>query len=242
MSFLSNMLKRELVKKEYSKSYSYYYRSLKVKMSIEEATASRRSIREYEKKPLTLEQLAQLLWAAQGITDVRRGFRTTPSAGATYPLEVYVVVGSNGVIGLEAGIYHYDPQAHVLKLLKYGDFRNELCLACLGQPWVKQAPIDIVIVAIYERTTLRYGDRGIRYVRMEVGHVGQNTYPQATALGLGTIVIGAFYDDKVREILRLSEKEYPMYVIPVGYPKWRHKLSIDELREYYEIYRRRYRG
>ncbi len=202
---------------------------LKGNMSLEESIAYRRSIREYLDKPLTLSQLSQLLWAAQGLTELKWGFRASPSAGATYPLEIYVVVGENGVKGLEAGIYHYDPYTHTILLIKKGDYRSELYEACLRQPWVKNAPINIVIVAEYERTTRVYGERGIRYVHIEVGHVGQNIYLEATALGLGTVAIGAFYDDQVREILGLPSNYHPLYVMPVGVPVKPYKISEEAL-------------
>lgn len=191
----------------------------KGEMSVEEALAKRRSIREYTSEPLTLEEISQLLWAAQGITEPRFGFRTAPSAGATYPLEVYIVIGEKEVKGLEAGIYKYDPYEHSIILLLKGDFRKELMGAGLGQTWIGEAPINIVLVAIYERTTARYGERGIRYVHMEVGHVGQNIYLQATALKLGTVVIGAFYDEEVQKILNLKNEEKPLYIVPVGHPR-----------------------
>ncbi len=185
-------------------------------MSVEEAIAKRRSIRDYSKDPLTFQELSQLLWAAQGITDLKTGFRAAPSAGATYPLEVYVVIGSEGVSGLEAGIYHYNPLTNELKLIVKGDFRNELSSAALGQRWVKTAPINIVLTAVYERTTRVYGDRGIRYVHMEVGHVSENIYLQATALGLGTVAVGAFNDELVQKILNLPKERKPLYIMPVG--------------------------
>lgn len=189
-------------------------------VSIEHALKIRRSIREYEDKPLTLEQVSQLMWAAQGITDKRYGFRTAPSAGATYPLEIYIVVKKNGVEGLLEGIYHYLPREHVLELVKNGDYSRELMDACLDQEWVGDAAINIVITAIYERTTYRYGERGrIRYVHMEVGHVGQNIYLQCVSLGLGCVVIGAFYDGEIKKILEVDEE--PLYVIPIGVKKER---------------------
>ncbi|MEM2215613.1 MAG: SagB/ThcOx family dehydrogenase [Candidatus Bathyarchaeia archaeon] len=187
-------------------------------VSIEYALKVRRSIREYEDKPLKLEHVSQLAWAGQGITDKRYGFRTAPSAGATYPLEIYIVVKKNGVEGLSEGIYHYLPREHMLELVKKGDYSRELMDACLDQEWVGEAAINIVVTAIYERTTYRYGDRGrIRYVHMEVGHVGQNIYLQCVSLGLGCVVIGAFYDEKVKKILEVDEE--PLYVIPVGVKK-----------------------
>lgn len=187
---------------------------LKGDMSVEEAIAKRRSIRYYKDKPLTLEELSQLLWAAQGITEERRKFRAAPSAGATYPFEIYVVVGN--VESLKPGIYHYDPFKHSLTLIKEGDYRADLQKAALNQQWVGKAAVDIVLVAFYERTTKYYGERGYRYVYMEAGHIGQNIYLQATALGLGTVAVGAFYDEDVAKILGTDGD--PIYIFPVGVP------------------------
>lgn len=189
------------------------------KMSVEDALAKRRSIREYTGQPLTLAELSQLLWAAQGITEPRYGFRTAPSAGATYPLEIYLVVGQDGVVGLEAGVYQYNPRSHALALIFRGDLRSELSVAAIDQRWVAEARIDIVIAAVFERTTAKYGERGVRYVYMEAGHAGQNVYLQATALGLGTVVIGAFHDEEVQRVLRMPRDHKPLYIMPVGYPK-----------------------
>lgn len=186
---------------------------LKGSISVEEAISKRRSIREYKDEPLRLEELGQLLWAAQGITSPK-GFRAAPSAGATYPLEIYVSVKERGVIGLPAGIYHYDPFDHSLTLIKEGDHSLEIYRASLNQEWVKEAPICIIIAADFSRTTSRYGARGERYVYMEAGHVGQNIYLQATALDLGTVAVGAFYDDQLRSIIGCEEA--PIYIFPVG--------------------------
>ncbi|WP_461862900.1 SagB/ThcOx family dehydrogenase [Thermococcus sp.] len=182
-------------------------------MSLEEAIARRKSIRSYRNEPLTLEQLAQILWAAQGITHEKK--RSAPSAGATYPFEIYVVVGN--VKGLKPGIYLYDPFRHTIALVKEGDYRKALQKAALDQSWVGNAAVDIVLVAFYERTTGYYGDRGVRYVHMEAGHIGENIYLQATALGLGTVAVGAFYDDRVAEVL--GTKGAPLYIFPVGVPR-----------------------
>ncbi|MEM3421293.1 MAG: SagB/ThcOx family dehydrogenase [Candidatus Hadarchaeum sp.] len=183
--------------------------------SIEKALFLRRSVREYTGEPLSLSEVSQLLWAAQGITDPR-GFRTAPSAGGLYPLEVYLVAGD--VENLEAGIYRYRPQSHELVKIQTGDLREVLCTAALGQAWVKEAAIDIVIVGIYERTTVKYGDRGVQYVHLEAGHAAQNVCLQATALGLGTVTVGGFYDDQVQKVLMAPENEKPLYVMPVGRP------------------------
>ena len=196
--------------------------SYKSETSIEEALKRRRSIREYEDKPLTIKHVSQLFWAAQGVTKPdpwlrAGGFKTAPSAGATYPLEVYMVVKKGGVEGLEPGIYHYLPKTHEIELIKKGDYSKELMKAALDQEYVEAAPVNMVITAIYERTTGRYGDRGIRYVHMEVGHVGENIYLQCVSLGLGCVVIGAFHDDQVKEILGVDEA--PLYIIPIGFRK-----------------------
>ncbi len=207
-------------------------------VSVEEAILRRRSIRDYTSEPLTIMELSMLLWAVQGISEVRYGLRTAPSAGATYPLEIYVVVGENRVkvnetSYLAPGVYKYDVQRHALILVKEGDFRDELAKASLDQPWVRTAAIDIVICAVYERTTYRYGERGIRYVHMEVGHAAQNAYLMATALGLGTVVIGAFYDDEVAEIISAAPNEHPLYVIPVGRPVKPYTISFEDIGRYY---------
>ncbi len=182
-------------------------------MSVEEAIAKRRSIRSYRGEPLTLEQLSQLLWAAQGVTHEKK--RSAPSAGATYPFEIYVVVGN--VKGLKSGVYRYDPFEHTISLIKEGDYRKALQKAALDQTWVGNAAVDIVLVAFYERTTDYYGNRGVRYVHMEAGHIGENIYLQATALGLGTVAVGAFYDDRVAEVV--GTEGVPLYIFPVGVPR-----------------------
>ena len=177
--------------------------------SIEETLNQRRSVRDYKKDPLDLEQISQLLWAASGKNLYRR---TAPSAGATYPLETYLVVGE--VEGLESGIYHYSYSSHSLERIRDQDIRNKLSQAALEQEMIERAAINIVIAADYGRTTGHYGQRGIRYVHMEVGHVGQNISLQANALNLGTVMIGAFEDKQVKEVLGI--KEEPLYIIPVG--------------------------
>lgn len=183
------------------------------KVSVEKALLERRSIRNYKDEPLTLDEVSQLLWAAQGITD-RRGFRTAPSAGALYPLEIYVVVGN--VAGLSEGTYRYQPQYHKLVKVAEGDKRAGLCSACFGQAWVKKGAVVIVFSAIYEQTTKRYGQKGIRYVDMEAGHAVQNVYLQAVSLNLGTVVIGAFSDNEVKKIMNMTDKEQPVCLMPVG--------------------------
>jgi len=181
--------------------------------SIEKALLERRSIRNYKDEPLTLAEVSQLLWAAQGITN-ERGFRTAPSAGALYPLELYVVIGN--VEGISEGIYRYNPEEHELIKIVNGDKRAELCDAALGQSCVEKGAMAIVFSAVYERTTRKYGERGIRYVHMEVGHAAQNVYLQAVSLNLGTTVVGAFNDDEVKKIIKMADEEHPLYIMPVG--------------------------
>ena len=184
---------------------------LSSKTSVEEALSSRRSVRDYGKDSLSIEEISQLLWAAQGIT-VRWGGRTAPSAGALYPLEIYLVVGE--VKGLVPGFYHYDPGKHSITKKTDGDLRQKLTEASLFQDEITKAPATFVITAVYERTMKKYRERGIQYVHMEVGSAGENIYLQAEALGLGTVFIGAFEDEKVKKALGI--KEEPLGIMPVG--------------------------
>ncbi len=196
-------------------------------MSFEEALYRRRSIRRYFREPLTIEELSQLLWAAYGKSHWE--FLTTPSAGATYPLVVYAAV--DNVEGLEPGVYKYLHNKHCLIQVKEGSVNEELYEACLKQRWVLEAPLNIVLTAIFRRTTMYYGKRGERYVWMEFGHASQNIYLQATALGLGTVAVGAFYDEMVLEAVNASEEEMPGYVMPVGRVKLYQPPPIEELYE-----------
>jgi len=183
-------------------------------VSIEQSLLKRRSTRSYTGEPITLQELSQLLWAAQGITDSGRGFRTAPSAGALYPLEVYVVAGD--VQNLVSGIYKYEPDEHELARLIDGDKKSELADIALAQACVKEGALAIVFTAVYERTTVKYGERGIRYVHIEVGHAAQNVCLQAVAMGLGIVPVGAFHDEPVARLLNLPDNEQPLYIIPVG--------------------------
>jgi len=200
---------------------------IKGKVSLEETIAGRRSVRRYRAESLTLQQLSQILWSAQGVTGVGR-LRAAPSAGATYPLECFAFIGKQGVFAsetkqpdeeLQAGIYHYDVDRHSLVLHQPGDLRIELAGAALDQGFIVNAPLDIVICALYPRTSYRYGRRGERYVHMEVGHVGENIHLQAIALGLATVEIGAFDDEVVRKVLGVDEQIKPLYIMPIGKPR-----------------------
>ncbi len=182
-------------------------------VSLEEAIRRRRSVRAYKDGSVTLNEAAQLLWAAQGITG-KDGLRAAPSAGATYPLETYLAVGD--VAGLEPGLYHYEPETNSLSLVKQGELQSELSAASLDQPCVRDAAIIIILTAIYERTTERYGDRGRMYVHMDVGHAAENVLLQATALGLGGVPVGAFRTRTVAQLLGLPESEIPLYLLPLG--------------------------
>lgn len=191
---------------------------LKGEMSLEEAILKRRSRRDFRDSPLTLGEISQILWAAQGIID-KTGLRAAPSAGALYPLDLYLVVGKQGVEGLGEGVYHYLPQSHSLEPTLQGDVRQTLARVSLQQTFIAEAPLSLVITAEYERTTKKYGDRGVRYVHMEAGHVGQNVYLQAEALGLGTVTVGAFQDEEIAQALNLPPSYRPLYVMPIGHPE-----------------------
>lgn len=180
-------------------------------ISLEQALARRRSVRAFTDEALSLAEIGQLLWAAQGITDPA-GYRVAPSAGALYPLEAYIV--------RQQGNFHYDPKAHTLVLVKSGDLRDELSAAALDQESVAEASVVLVIAAVYERTQVKYGaDRTPRYVHMEAGHAAQNVLLQAVSLGLGAVPIGAFEDDEVQHLLGLPSDCRPLYLIPVGHPR-----------------------
>lgn len=181
--------------------------------SLEKALQQRRSLRNYKHSPLSLGELSQLLWAAQGIT-APDGRRTAPSAGGLFPLELYVMAGN--VSGLEAGTYVYRPQGHELQRIFSGDRRAELSKAARGEPSILAAPAVLVLSAVFGRTIVKYGERGSRYVHMEAGHAAQNVYLEAAALELGTVVIGAFDDDAVKAAARLTIREQPLYLMPVG--------------------------
>jgi len=181
--------------------------------SVERALRERRSIRDFNRQALSVAEVSQLLWAAQGIT-ASGGRRTAPSAGALYPLEIYLV--ANNVEGLTAGVYKYRPDGHELIRAFEGNKKIELSRAALGQTSVRDAPAVVLIAAVYERTTARYGERGVRYVHIEVGHVAQNVCLQAVALKLGAVVMGAFDDSQVKKIVSLAAKEEPLYLIAIG--------------------------
>jgi SagB-type dehydrogenase family enzyme len=185
-------------------------------VTLERALSERRSVREFRAAALSLAEVSQLLWAAQGVT-ARGGYRTAPSAGALYPLELYAVAAR--VEQLAPGVYRYDPAGHRLALVGGEDRGVELARAAYGQTWISTAPVILVLAGVERRTTRKYGRRGERYVLLEAGHAAQNALLQAVALGLGATVVGAFDDERVRESLGLETGERPLYLIPVGRPR-----------------------
>jgi SagB-type dehydrogenase family enzyme len=180
------------------------------RVSLEEALASRRSGREFAPALLGDAEVGQLLWAAQGVTEPGGAGRTAPSAGGTYPLEIYALTA--------AGLFHYMPGDHALEVLTAEDLRSALAEAALGQKWVRSGPLVLVIVGVTDRTAERYGDRAERYVALEAGHAAQNVLLQAAAMGLAGVPVGAFHDGEVQELLGLPEGWTPLYLIPVGRP------------------------
>jgi len=212
-------------------------------VSVEEAVLMRRSVRDYSSEPVRLEDLSLILWSAYGVTHHEWPLRSAPSAGATYPLEIYAVAGERGVSTgggyLPAGSYKYNGLRHLLKLVKRGDLRADLYSASLRQSWVKRAPLSLVICAVFERTASLYGARGrARYVPMEVGHAGQNVYLMATALGYGTVAVGAFDDRAVSETIGAEGREVPMYIMPIGVPRERPAASFESVSSRIERERR----
>jgi SagB-type dehydrogenase family enzyme len=175
--------------------------------------AGRRSVRAFGTHPLALEHLGELLWAAQGVTDPE-GLRTAPSAGALYPLEIFVVAGR--VTGLPGSVYRYLPQGHALRLHKEEDLREALAAAAYHQDWLKHAATVLAIAAVFGRTAGKYGERATRFVPMEAGHAGQNLLLQAEALDLAAVVVGAFEDREVAAALGLPADMTPLSLVPVG--------------------------
>jgi len=181
------------------------------RMTLEQALARRRSVRDFLDRPVIETQLAQLAWAAQGITEPVRGYRTAPSAGALYPIELYVVTPE--------AVLHYLPARHAFEISVRGDKRQALAGAALHQTWVARASATFVVTAVYERTRSKYGQRGVRYAIIEVGHVCQNISLQAVALGLGSVSVGAFQDEEVRRLIGAPPDHRPLCLVCVGHPR-----------------------
>jgi SagB-type dehydrogenase family enzyme len=185
-------------------------------MALEAALKNRRTIRAFRPEPISTEFVSQMLWAAYGVTEQGGFKRSAASGGALYPLDLYAVIGESGVSGVAQGLYHYQPLAHRLDMLSDKDLRQELAKASLGQIWMARAPVSLVITAEFSRICRKYGERGKRYALIETGHVGQNIFLQAEALGLGAGIVGAFQDDQVMEILGLPQTHEPLLIMPVG--------------------------
>lgn len=188
-------------------------------MSVEQAIQNRRSVRHYTNQSLTLQDVSQLMWAAQGITDKAQNLRSVPSGGQVYPLEVYIIVGNGGVTGLSEGVYHYNPYNNTLEKTSQSDARSDLSQAANGQAWVKEAPVDIVITGDYNKMVAKYKDETLctRFVNLEAGHAGENIYLEAEARGLVTVALGSFKDDQVHTVLGLPDNENTIYIYPVGH-------------------------
>ncbi|MDD4178728.1 MAG: SagB/ThcOx family dehydrogenase [Candidatus Margulisbacteria bacterium] len=178
------------------------------KMSVEESIYRRRSERSFQAQDLSLEQVSQLLWSAQGITEKTWGFRAAPSSGALYPLTLYIIKSD--------GVFSYVPDEHKLVQISEEDKRPSLVRASLGQAYISEAPLVIVIAGNFRIVEAKYGQRSYRYLNMEVGHVAENIHLQAVSLGLVSVAIGAFWDDVVAKILELPDTQDPFYIIPVG--------------------------
>jgi SagB-type dehydrogenase family enzyme len=186
-------------------------------VNVEKAIKQRRTVRSFADEPLTVDQLSQLLWAAQGITDDGGLKRAAPSGGALYPIDVYAVVGKTGVRGLDYGVYHYDPPRHAIHRILDKDARERVAMAALGQMWMAAAPLTLVLTAEYRRITVKYGGRGERYAMIEVGHIGQNLFLQCEALGLGAGIVGAFDDKKVARVISAKKNHEPLIIMPIGW-------------------------
>ncbi|TYL36481.1 dehydrogenase [Natronococcus pandeyae] len=186
--------------------------------SVERAIARRASRRSFAQAPVTIEDISQLLWAAQGFTHVRDGvqMRAAPSAGATYPLTAFLEVPSGGNPELEPGLYRYDPGNHALEATLDEPVHGELTEAALGQEGVRDAPATIVLAANYDRTREQYPDHGDRYVHMEAGHAAENVHLVCESRELRTCPVGAFSDAEVANALELPDRLDPLYLLPFG--------------------------
>lgn len=186
-------------------------------VSVEGAIKKRRTNRAFISRALNLSQLSQLLWAASGVTENSGFKRAAPSAGALYPMDVYVVVGQGGVSPIEAGVYHFRSKEHRLSSVAQGDMRSLVAKASLSQMWMATAPLTMVITAEYNRAAVKYGKRGIRYAMIEAGHIGQNIFLQVQALGLDAGIVGAFDDGKLIDVMNIPSAHEPLILMPVGY-------------------------
>ena len=186
-------------------------------ISLQKAIKDRRTVRSFSNKSLTIGQLSQILWAAQGITEDRGLKRAAPSAGALYPIDVYAVIGNNSVRELSKGVYHYLPSDHSIEKIIDTDARTDVAVASLRQMWMATAPVILVLTAQYGRITVKYGERGKRYAMIEVGHIGQNIFLQCEAMGICAGIVGAFYDTQVAGAIKTQKHHEPLIIMPLGY-------------------------
>jgi SagB-type dehydrogenase family enzyme len=193
--------------------------SYKGTVSVEEALKARRTHRSFQSRPLTLKQFSQILWGAYGVSAQKYGsfLKTAPSAGALYPLDIYGVVGQGSVETLAPGIYHFRPENHAVELIKQRDLRAEVARHALQQMWMAKAPLMLVITGEYNRSSIKYGLRGATYTHIEAGHVGQNVFLQAEAIGLKAGIVGAFNNRGVVATMGLPPSHDPLLIMPVGY-------------------------
>jgi SagB-type dehydrogenase family enzyme len=185
------------------------------RMPVELALLRRRSVRAFSQRPLPLTAVSQLLWAAQGMTAADGG-RTAPSAGGLWPLELHLV--ASRIEGLAPGLYRYSPASHALFCTASEVLVPKLAKASFEQDFIAEAAAVFLIAAVEGRTSRKYRSDAPRYVAFEAGAASQNLALQAVALGLGTVVVGAFDEDAVGKLARLAAGERPLFLMPVGYP------------------------
>lgn len=192
---------------------------IKGTVTVEEALKARRSHRSFGSRSLSLQQFSQILWAAYGVTARVSGYnlKTAPSAGALYPIDIYAVVGQGGVESLAPGVYHFLPETHNIASIKEGDLRTGVARHSVRQMWMAEAPLMVVITGDYDRSAIKYGSRGVLYTHIEAGHVGQNIFLQAEAIGLKAGIVGAFNNEQIIETIGIPVDHDPLLIMPVGF-------------------------
>jgi len=191
---------------------------LNEQISLAKTLEKRSSCRYFNEESLTLQDLSNILWAAQGITDKRYSLRrTVPSAGAVYPIEMYISIRKEGVHELDKGIYRYISETHSLEKVSESDITEDLSNACYNQEFITKASFNILLASNNQRTRELYNERGDRYVMMEAGSITQNIYLEAVESNLGTVFIGAFDDALIKSLFGI-EKLMPLAIMPVGMP------------------------
>lgn len=183
-------------------------------LTVSEAIENRRTIRSFKDKSVTLEQISYLLWAAQGVTSPQ-GLRAAPSAGALYPLEIYINVRKSD--SLKPGLYKYNPISQSIFRTQDKELSEKISDAALHQDWMAEAPVMVIFTAIYRRTTGKYGERGVRYAIIEAGSSSENLFLQAQSIGLDCGIVGAFNDSEIKKLLDLGKDSQPLLLMPVGY-------------------------